>query len=322
MATTVKEHETMSIYPRTIDIKASLDAHGGDPSITNSDPARGRKLPRALRDIFLRRSSDCHSHTSQTSPILSANNDQRPPQLPSLGLDHPFRLSFTNYRAYPSSTSISSAQSHGKGLTLQSDSERESLSSRYGAFDDDGVIRLCNCLQVTASLLNKLSDEKVHGDLTPTSVMLRNFRDTLGLCSTITSCNWCTSMSDNTMLLATVACYMGKICKRVSARYESFRRAHIERRTIPPPLAVEKAGDGLSYHGISNVWFSTYHVQDDAERLQVLRSIMSVQTKDFWELLTILKGRSGENNGSLVMLAGAEAETRKARLVLEQNLPA
>jgi hypothetical protein len=202
-------------------------------------------------------------------------------------------------------------------------SERESLSGQhYSASDKDGRGRTCNCLYVTASLLSKLSDGKAHGDLNPTSVMLSNFRDTLGLCSTITSCNRCTSMRDNTMLLATVACYMGKICRRVSARYESFRRARMERRPLSSSLAGEGAWDALAYHGVSNVWFSTYHVQDDAERLEVLRSIMSVQIKDFWELLTILKRKSGQNNGSLAMLTGAEAEARKLALILEQNLPA
>jgi hypothetical protein len=201
-------------------------------------------------------------------------------------------------------------------------SERESLSSQYYASSsENGEGRTCNCLYVTASLLSKLSDGKAHGDLTPTSVMLSNFRDTLGLCSTITSCNYCTSIRDNTMLLATVACYMGKICRRVSARYESLRRAHMERRPLSSSLAGECAWDALAYYGVSNVWFSTYHVQDDAERLEVLRSIMSVQIKDFWELLTILKGKAGQNNGSLAMLAGAEAEARRLVLILEQNIP-
>jgi hypothetical protein len=48
---------------------------------------------------------------------------------------------------------------------------------------------------------------------------------------------------------------------------------------------------------------------------------MSVQIKDFWELLTILKGKAGQNNGSLAMLAGAEAEARRLVLILEQNIP-
>ena len=122
------------------------------------------------------------------------------------------------------------------------------------------------------------------------------------------------------MLLATVACYMGKICRRVSVRYESLRKAHIERRPISSLLAGQEAGDVLSYHGVSEVWFSTYHVQDAAERLQVLRSIMSVQIIGFRKLLAILKVRSGENNGSLAMLAGAEAEAEKAQLILEQTL--
>lgn len=95
----------------------------------------------------------------------------------------------------------------------------------------------------------------------------------------------------------------------------------MKRRPLSPSLAGECAWNALAYHGLSNVWFSTYHVQDDAERLEAWRSIMSVHIKDFWELLTILKGKSAQNSGSLAMLAGAKAEARKLALILEQHLP-
>lgn len=72
--------------------------------------------------------------------------------------------------------------------------------------------------------------------------------------------------------------------------------------------------------GADDVWFSTYHIKGNGERMQVLGCLEMVQLKEFSRLLERLKTRAGSRRGDLVLLTEAEKRIKAVRSTLRVSL--
>lgn len=261
----------------------------------------------------------------------------------SPALDLPPLSLLENWVDPSSPQSLFSTDSAGK--QAKQDSKQPSPSPRAATGDD------CSCLHLTACLLEELGAKSASSDPTAMDVLLSYFRSTISSCATIINCERCTSASENNVLLAMAGRYISTICERIVICY--LRIQHVQgqqphqqqQRPTSSPLgsswvtSTHSSGGGSSLgrprgseedasgaagalhfsNGGDDMWFSSYRVGSNYERMQVLRCIVTVQVAEFWRLLEKLRARAGAGKGHLVLLAEAEARTKKARALLRAS---
>ncbi|KAL8991100.1 MAG: hypothetical protein Q9169_007948 [Polycauliona sp. 2 TL-2023] len=195
----------------------------------------------------------------------------------------------------------------------------------------------CSCLTLTACLLEELGAENARSEPATMDLLLGTLRWALAGCTGILDCERCTSLSDNNMLLGMVGQYMSILCERIVVCYIELQRAQHQGQTMEQPSrsALPTGGDSVSGRSkeanrmtmskpgvaaAADIWFSTYRIDNDSERMQVLRCLARVQLAEFSRLLGKLQARAGSRRGHLVLLTEAEKRIKAVRLMLRAQL--
>ncbi|KAK4220791.1 hypothetical protein QBC38DRAFT_493430 [Podospora fimiseda] len=158
----------------------------------------------------------------------------------------------------------------------------------------------CSCLQLAACLVEDLSAKAAASDRADIDVLLGDFRSGLAQCSAIINCERCVTARENNMLLAMAAKYMSTICECVAVCYAEMRRTQ----------------QGSSSSNPDEIRFSTYLIENNRERIQVLGCLVNVQINEFAQMVARLKSRPGVRRGHLMLLteAGNKVNTLQAIL--------
>jgi hypothetical protein len=120
--------------------------------------------------------------------------------------------------------------------------------------------------------------------------------------ATILDCDMCRQQRESNMLLAMAGHYMGTISERIVSCYIRLKE----------DMHSEDAKDDPT----AELWFSSYHIDNKSERMQVVGSLVWVQLAEFSQLLQRLKQRTGLRSGPGGLLAETEKKVEAARTVL------
>ncbi|KAF2690583.1 hypothetical protein K458DRAFT_454577 [Lentithecium fluviatile CBS 122367] len=161
----------------------------------------------------------------------------------------------------------------------------------------------CHCREFTTSLFEELCAESAGTQQTSLDALLGYFRGAMTHTATILDCDQCRLQLESNMFLAMAGHYMGTMSERIVASYLQLRREL-------------KDSEILLEEGIGDMWFSTYRIENKAERMQVLGSLVWVQLAEFSHLLEKLKKRAGLRSGPGVLLSETDKKVKAARSVL------
>ena len=206
----------------------------------------------------------------------------------------------------------------------------------------------CNCLRLTARLLEELYAKGASAEPVAMDVLLGRLRKALVHCTTTLECKRCTSLSEHNMLLAMAGRYMSTICERIVAIYLSLRSSAEEKEPSARQSSQADAkgqaisnsmvsGANLNPHetptekttlsrpnnggssGDGDMWFSTYRIESGSERMQVLRCLVVVQLAELSHLLEKVRARAGTRKGHLAPLLEAEKRLQSIGLQLSRQ---
>lgn len=202
--------------------------------------------------------------------------------------------------------------------------------------------RVCCCLQVAACLVEDLGAKAAARNRATMDVHLGDFRGALAQYGNILDCKRCAAAREINMLLAMAAKYMGTLCERIVVCYTELKRT--QGRHYPPVSANSSWDDAImvredSFDGFDNrsrsvfsktvgrtdglmdeIRFSTYRIESNAEKMHVLRSLVTVQVTEFGQMLARLKKRPGIRRGHLALLTEARGKVHISELMLRGSL--
>lgn len=197
----------------------------------------------------------------------------------------------------------------------------------------------CRCLNHTVHLLEELGSKSANSNAASMDVFLGLLRNAIAHCTAALDCERCQCRGETNTLLAIACQYMSDMYERVvkgcvrmlETMVQNRERNPCTRSTSSPgsgawPLVVTEDSDSggtsndRSSDGADDMWFSTYRIESNCERMHVLTTIVTVQTTEFAQVLGQLKLRAGGRTSRMAILIEAEKRTNLVRRMLKSSI--
>lgn len=173
-----------------------------------------------------------------------------------------------------------------------------------------GLMRECNCLSNLVELLEKLGVQQV--DSGGVDIQLLCLGSAVRTCQETISCGRCSTDSQNSILLATIAQSLVTIAEEIGRLCLGQPREVVPSRA--EPLGWENGSTGEVLDGA--IWVGRYRIESSEKRFKLVQELGAMHLTELRQLLHLMKNKLASNRLALQQVAAAEETASRICLAI------